>query len=334
MKKLGKSLIFLVITLLLIIYALKDVWRDSLKILSTSNLLWIFLALAAYFIYFFIETICLYKLVQQYKENYSFKECLKLSIMSRFFNAVTPFSSGGQPLQVYELKKDGISVIHGTAIMTESFILFQSAVVIWAIIAITFNSITKVVITDGFIGTLATIGFVINIALLIAVLLMCMSKNFNRKVISLIIKLLAKLKIVKDKKVTIEKWDERCNEYYLSFRGLLKNKKLAIYLIILEIIALLLYFMTAYFSFKALNIDMAVSLTSSIIISAFIFFVGTFIPIPGGSGGVEYAFITLFAYYFDKSYVLSALIIWRLVYYYLPMVVGGIFFYIKRVKEK
>jgi uncharacterized membrane protein YbhN (UPF0104 family) len=65
--------------------------------------------------------------------------------------------------------------------------------------------------------------------------------------------------------------------------------------------------------------------------SAFILLVGNFVPIPGGSGGIEFAFLEFFNSALpamdEKSAILkSALIIWRGITYFLGMIVGGVAF--------
>ena len=97
--------------------------------------------------------------------------------------------------------------------------------------------------------------------------------------------------------------------------------------------ALFFYYLIPFFTFKALNIPIGMNFFDLIIIMIHVFIISTFVPIPGGSGGIEYAFITLFTAYFSKSYVLSSLVIWRFVYYYLPIIIGYIVFATRKIKQ-
>ena len=45
-------------------------------------------------------------------------------------------------------------------------------------------------------------------------------------------------------------------------------------------------------------------------------------PIPGGSGVAELSFSALFALLIDKSYVFWALILWRILTYYIYLIFG------------
>ena len=51
--------------------------------------------------------------------------------------------------------------------------------------------------------------------------------------------------------------------------------------------------------------------------------IGNFVPIPGGSGGIEYGFLAFFELYLPPGPLRSALIVWRGITYYLGIIVGG-----------
>ena len=53
---------------------------------------------------------------------------------------------------------------------------------------------------------------------------------------------------------------------------------------------------------------------------------GSFIPIPGASGGIEYGFSQFFQPFITGSQMAVVLLIWRFITYYLGMIVGAICF--------
>lgn len=332
-SKLWKSLILLVITLALVIYVLKDSWASSLEILKSSNLFWILCACLTYFLYFLLEDLCLYKLTREYKSDFKRKESLEISTMTKFFNGITPFSSGGQPFQIYELKFNGVKVAHGTAIIIENLIIFQISLALWTVVATIINAFLHIINLNSFLGILLISGIVVNTILLFLVIFISSNKKASKKISRIIIKFLAKLKIVKNKEEMIETWNKNCDEYSTCAHRLIEKKKLSLTLIFYEFTALFFYYLIPFFTFKALNVPIGMDFFDLIIIMIHVFIISTFVPIPGGSGGIEYAFITLFTAYFSKSYVLSSLVIWRFVYYYLPIIIGYIVFATRKIKQ-
>ena len=71
----------------------------------------------------------------------------------------------------------------------------------------------------------------------------------------------------------------------------------------------------------------------AIITSAYVMLIGSFVPIPGGSGGLEYGFIAFYGNYIKGTTLKSIMLLWRFITYYLGMILGAIVLNIKK-KEK
>ena len=56
------------------------------------------------------EAISIYLAVNALNEKVDFMNCMKYSVIGFFFCAITPSASGGQPAQVYYMKKDKLPV--------------------------------------------------------------------------------------------------------------------------------------------------------------------------------------------------------------------------------
>jgi len=74
----------------------------------------------------------------------------------------------------------------------------------------------------------------------------------------------------------------------------------------------------------------------SICASAYVLIMGSFVPIPGASGGIEFGYLKFFGNFIEGSLLKASLLIWRTISYYLPMLIGGLLFNIniKRGEEK
>lgn len=57
--------------------------------------------------------------------------------------------------------------------------------------------------------------------------------------------------------------------------------------------------------------------------AAFVSMVTAFIPIPGAAIGAEGSFYLIYQIFFPSQIIITALLLWRLYTYYLPLVVGG-----------
>lgn len=333
MKNFKKNtIILLIISTLFIFFLVKNNFIETVRIIRNANMFWIIIAFIIFYLYVFLESITMYLIVIEYKKDYKFKETLKLMIMTKFFNGVTPFSSGGQPLQIYELKKDGIETSKGTAIIVESFLIFQFALILFGIIAVILNSIFHFFIFTPTIFYFTIIGFILNILAFLIVFIISINEKINKSLNKFILKIIDKLKL-KNKERKIIKVNNYFEEYYEGFEFLRQNKFLMIKGIVLEILAITLLFIIPIFIFKALHVEYNISLLGITTMSAYIFIVGSFIPIPGGTGGTEYAFLEFFKPFISFSSLTPTLIVWRFVTYYAPVVIGGVVFNFLKKRE-
>lgn len=317
------SLIILLLSLFFIIFVLKDNLFETIQILKNADGWWIVLAIIIYLVHLYVESLALFVILSQKEKQYSFVKILKLQIMTKFFNGITPFASGGQPLQVYELKKENIPVYNGAIIIVENFILFQTAIMILGLSGVIINKIFHLFKFDPIITNLFILGFIINAIILIVVYSSSISESLNKKIAKMITFFLIRMKIVKDKEKKRQQLDEFFRRYYQGFLELRRNKKLVIKAISLQVLSLCLLFLVPQLVFNGLNVPHELNIISSIVAGTYVFITGSFVPIPGGTVGIEFAFLCFYANFVPKELMPPALIMWRFITYYAPMVAGA-----------
>ena len=83
---------------------------------------------------------------------------------------------------------------------------------------------------------------------------------------------------------------------------------------------------------KGMNIN--ISLLDTIVATAYTMIIGSFIPIPGGTGGIEYGFVFFYSYLIKGNIVNALMLIWRFISYYTGMILASIALSLYRKKEK
>ena len=320
------SIIILIITILVLAFILKDDYHDIMNHLKHANLLWLFISILLYFIYFLFDQLSLHNIIKQYNKKFKFQFSLYLGIITKFFNGITPLATGGQPMEVYEMHKKGISYSSGANIVIQNYIVFQIALVFWAIVSIILNQTIHLFEYIPILQQLTVIGFIINFVILIILFMISFSKNFNKKIVTFFINIGYKLKIVKDKEKSLDKWNKRCSEYYENAKLLLKNKKVFIKCVLFQVISLSIFYALPLFIAWSLNLGDNLNLINSIAASSYIYVMGCYVPIPGASGGMEYAFLGFFGNFISDAPLKALLIMWRFMTYYVPTIIGAIIF--------
>lgn len=336
MKSLKKnSIILLLITFIVLICVLKDDFPSIVETLTNANLLWIFIALLCFFIALAFEAKAYQEIIQGYEYDYTFKKSYKMLLVTKFFNGITPFSSGGQPMQIYMLKKDGIRLTKATNIIIQNFIIYQAALVVFGLIAIAINYCLKIFTEVTLLKQLVTLGFLVNTLVMVGLIIISFSSKFNQFIVKKGISILSKLKLVKNKEEKQEKWKEKIDDFHEGTKYLKENKLLCLKAFIYNFIYLLLTYLMPYFVILALHNGMPSGVTPLKVVcaSAYVLLMGSFVPIPGASGGIEFGYFKFFGNFITGSLLKASLLIWRTISYYLPMIIGGILFNINTKRE-
>lgn len=332
MKNLKKNSIILVfITLFILILVLKDDFNNIIHALLTANIFFILLALLCQVVGLLFDALAYKKVIDSYTPNYTLKKALRMIIITKFFNGITPFSSGGQPMQIYMLKKEGFRLTKATNVIIQTFILYQAALVVYGLVAIAINAKFQLFTDVTILKNLILLGFLMNTAVMIGLIIISFSRKFNYLIISKTISILSKLHIVKDKEKKQEIWREKVDDFHEGAVFLKNNKKLCVQAFIYNFLYLTFSYVMPYFVIIALNGNESglVTPVNSIVASAYILIIGAFVPIPGASGGIEYGYLKFFGNFIKGSVLKASLLIWRFISYYLPMIIGAIVFNMK-----
>ncbi|MGM9850282.1 MAG: YbhN family protein [Bacilli bacterium] len=322
-------LLLIVVTIIVLYISLKDNFFEVINGLTKLNLFWIVIALIFVMGYYFFRTLSLHTFVTKFK-NIPFNKIFKIVFITQFFDGITPSSSGGQPYQIYAFKKENIHLVDATNIAIQNFIVYQIALVLLGLIAVILNKYLNLFNQLGIIKNLIMLGFIINVIVIVGLFSLAFMKKLNKIIMKLIVKILAKLKIIKASEKIIDKLNESIEEFHEGAKTLLKNKKDFIKTIFFNFVALLLFYSIPVIIIFGLGDYQSINVLESIIASAHVMLIGTFIPIPGATGGLEYAFTQFYGVFITGSTLTLVMLLWRSLTYYLGVIIGGVLLNIRK----
>ena len=102
--------------------------------ISSINLNYLFLALAAFLVALGAETLKYYVMIRDVTGRKMFSLAYRVAIYGKYYDNITPFGSGGQPFQIYHLQKHGIPIGDAAALPIAGFTCNQIAFVVMALI--------------------------------------------------------------------------------------------------------------------------------------------------------------------------------------------------------
>ena len=333
MKKIINFVVLLLVTVIVLFLCLKDNYHAIINTLISMDIKWLIIGFICILMYWFLKTLPLYYFTKSHKRSFTYKSAVILLLRTQFVNAITPFATGGQPYQVYYLNKEGIRSSTSTSIILENFIVYQIALVFLGIIAMTCNFFFHIFPHNDLLTHLITLGFIINTLVIIVSFIIAFGKNISKKLLHFGITILSKLKLVKDKEKKLEKWNESITNFHKSAKVLMEDKKLFFSMIFVNLVALSILYMIPVFVLYAAGSFDKVNVGLAIITSAYVMLIGSFVPIPGGTGGLEYGFIKFYGFFIHGSLLSATMLIWRFITYYFGLIIGGIAFNLNRNKN-
>ncbi|ERJ11118.1 lysylphosphatidylglycerol synthase transmembrane domain-containing protein [Haloplasma contractile] len=286
------------------------------------KLMYMILAFAIFNIYIFLEGLVLYLFSKFKILGIKFKDSYRLNLATQFFNSITPFATGGQPFQVYYLGTRGAKVSDATCVAIMNFITYSISIVLFGIFAIFtrydyFNQQTDY-------GYLLLIGFGMNIFITLSTFVLAESKFIYNIIVNKIMLGLAKLNWLKRFKLEdkANKFSNFIEEFHKELIILKKNKGLLFKTISLHMIRNLIFYFIPILIFIGLGLEVKGHVFNLLVTMMFIQMIMSYTPTPGATGGAEFAFVSLFAIFFKEDVLFVAMLLWRLITYYLFILMG------------
>lgn len=332
LKKVANVIVLALVTCLVLYFSLKDNFNTIINEIINVNIFWLVISFLLALSFWFFKAIATTRIANIFKKDYSIKQGMRLVLETNFFHAITPFAVGGQPYEIYSLKKSKLKITEATNVSIVNFIVYQIALVLLGIIAIVYNHHFVLLKENDLLKNLVVVGFLVNFIVIVALFLLTCTKKINKILMKFIIKVLNKIHLVKNKDEKIKQFNEYLNEFHQGAKILLQDKKLFIKLIFVHFIGLI----SSYLIPLTLAYSMGISSYTgieAIVLSSYVMLIGAFVPIPGGTGGLEYGFMTFYGSFIKGSKLNAIMLLWRFITYYFAMILGAILLGIRK-KEK
>ena len=316
---------FLLLLICMTVYLVSTTLDITLipMIMKLVNKKFIFIGFLIMVLYIILECTIINILIKTIQKTKVRFLAVKIAMMGFYYNLVTPFASGSQPMQIYALNKYDINLSKSIAIVTNKTVLFQTVVTIYSAVIIFLNiEVLKNELPSMLV--LMSIGMVMNIVSLLGGMLIVLTPNTMKIIVKVIVNILYRLNIFKSLNKKIHTINKFIDEYSYSIKLFIKNKKALFLSIILTIIQLTVFFSISYCVYKAFNLN-GLSLFEVLSLQVFLYMSVSPIPTPGNVGANEVAFLTIFSNVFPGNIIGYSVFLYSIYVYYFLVVVCGLF---------
>lgn len=326
------SLIVVIFIGLFIYMITVDGMENIISVLHQVDYRWVIIGIICLCCHWFCEAMTLHIPIKKMYPKNSILTSIRVSMIGQLFNNITPFSSGGQPMQAYELTKTGKKVSDSLSALAVKFIVTQTALVVTTLVVICLEFDFFAKLMQDYIW-IAIVGVAANIIAIIVVFIAGMKKRAITIITTPIIKFLGKIKIIKKPEEKIEKLDKSIDNFGKQFRFMKEQKVIVLQMFIFAVIESLLYYSLTYVVYRAFG-NYGITFLQIIPVQAFLLLIMTFIPTPGSGVGAEGGFLLLFNSIFKQGTINMSILFWRIYTFYLPIIVGALFLIPAKKKKR
>ena len=305
--------VFLIWLTFKILFANQDM-DELLMIIHCTNKMFLVFSCLAMLIYCMLEALNLMRTLKRLDTDTTYFKCLKYAFIGVFFSAITPAASGGQPMQVYYMHKDGLDIGHSSLAL------------------IFYHSYLSIGLRIFFV-----IGVGLNIIALALLLISIFSKKLSNGLVNFAIKIMTKLKLKKLDEKT-QKLRDSLEKYQVSAKYIRNNVPYILKTIGITIIQMIVYYSIPYYTYRALGLS-GDSYIKILCLQSMLYATVSGIPSPGAVGVTEGAFVTLFASIIPNKLLNGAVLLNRGISFYLMAAISSIVvlistFFVKKKEKK
>lgn len=296
-----------------------DTFVESFSKLSP---LWLFAAVLAMFLYWLFEALALHVLVHHIYPQRRFLRSFRIAMVGQLYNAITPFASGGQPMQLYEMTvNDGMSMGSASSVMTRKCLVFQVGVTAFSLVALIYAYSFFSLNISGFL-VVTSIGLALNMLYLAVLLMLSYSRRLTGKLTNGFVKLFTKIHLIKNPQNIRERVDNQLRLFHEGGRMFSTARVVVVLSYFFTFLQLCCYFLIPYCVYRCFGL-MGAPVAMMVAAAAYVYMISSFMPLPGGSGAAESSFYMLFLLFFSNSVIAPAMLLWRTITYYSCLIAGA-----------
>ena len=278
------------------------------------------IALVAFFIWG--ESIIIWYMMRSSGIQLKKRTCFLFSSVGFFFSCITPSASGGQPMQIYYMKKEKISIPVSTVILMIVTITYKLVLVVIGIGIAIFGRGFLHKYLEGILPVFY-LGLELNIFCVTFMTILVFHPLLAKAIMVKGMKLLERLHLVKKKDGRLKKLEDSMDTYRNTAAYLKNNPFVIVKVIGITFIQRMALFAVTWFVYQAFGLH-GTGFWEILFLQAVISVSVDMLPLPGGMGISETLFLNIFSPVFG-GLLLPGMVLSRGLGYYGELLISAAF---------
>lgn len=240
--------------------------------------------------------------------------CFLYSGVGFFFSCITPSATGGQPAQLYYMRKNKIPTPVATVVLMIVTITYKMVLVAIGLWLLLFDG--------GFIQKYLSdilpvfyLGILLNVFCVIGMLLLVFNGRLARKIVLTVLHLLERVHLLKRKEGRAAHLEASMDTYSQAASFLKGHVPVIVRVFFITVLQRFAYFFVTYFVYKAFHLQ-GTGMYTVVMLQAVISLSVDMLPLPGGMGVSEALFNVIFLPVFGEALLLPGMILSRSLSFY------------------
>ncbi len=325
-------------SLLFLLIACLSVWTVATQVKGFSpRLFWEYIKdskpgwLAAAFVsmlaYILFDALMVHCLLKGFGHARSLTNCVTYAASDLYFSAITPSATGGQPMEAYYMVKDGVPAIISTVVMLTYLLLYTLSIVIIELVCLIFGPFTFLSYSV-LSRVLIAAGAAIQLGLTVLYGMLLWNEGMLRKILHWGLKLLARLRIVRNHDKRRQKLDVTMDEYAEATKLLRGHRTLLWKTLLLNLAHRASQILVTAFCFLAgggalSQAPKLFAMQANVVIGA------SCVPIPGAMGVSDFLMLDGFSSLMSAQQAANLELLARSTSFYICVLLSGIIVLVK-----
>ena len=310
------SYLFFILLAVLAFYA---VFRDNdmgMVVAAIKRMKFSYLLVSAVdaLVFTMMEGVMIWYLLRVLQGRARFADCIRYSFVGFLYSGITPSATGGQPMQLYHMKRDGNDLSAGTVVLMTVALVYKLVLVLMGMAMILFGSLVLKQNLGKYLH-LFYLGMFLNTALVVALLIVMILPGFAKWMILAVEKLLIHMRILKRSRYREDKIGRFIQSYQNAVRFLLQHKKQVAVVLLATFVQRCLVFILPYIVYRGFGLEGTGALPI-LMIQMSIYLAVDMLPLPGAQGITELMYRRAFRDIFTLEYVVPAMCVSRGISFY------------------
>lgn len=299
--------------------------KHSMEILQETfvkaDIRYVAAGFACMFIFINCEASNIRLLMKTFNKKVPVRRSLSYSGAGFYFSAITPSATGGQPMQLYYMTRDGFGFAQSSFTLLAMAAVYQMTVLVYGS-AMVLSNLTFVMSQGRIIKWLLVFGVLVNGICSCSILLIILNSLLAERIAMAAVKALARMGIIRNRKKIERKVEHLIDEYSRGGAYIRQYPLVIIRMFLRVFIQLTCLFLVPYFSCLALGISVRPG--SVLAMQAILSLAVTAVPLPGSIGASEGSFMALYGSMLGAGQSFTVMALSRGISFYSLLAVCGL----------